>query len=117
MIATTTISAGSTIQIRDRIKYAKEGLRREIVMKDEQHHAILVCLTGGTCLCSHTSFEEGLIIVIEGEGIFILEGREIPLEPGVIIAMPAHAVHSVSATTNLALLKVIDCHDTWQEHH
>ena len=117
MIATTINPIGSTIQLRDRIKYAEEGLRREIVMKDEQHHAILVCLTGGTCLCTHTSFEEGLIIVIEGQGLFILEGKEIALEPGVIIALPAHALHAVSATTNLALLKIVDGQENWQEHH
>lgn len=116
MIATTTNPIGFTTQLRDRIEYAAEGVRRQIVVKDEQRQAILVCLTAGTVLSSHSSSHDGFIIVIEGQGVFTLEGQEITLEPGVFISMPANAVHSVNAIANLAFLKVVDRHDDCKEH-
>lgn len=117
MIATTTKSIGFSTQLRDRIEYAESGVRRQILAKDEKRQAILVCLKAGTHLSSHSSSHDGFITVIEGQGVFTLEGQEIALEPGVFIAMPANAVHSVNAIANLAFLKVVDRHDDCQGHH
>lgn len=116
MIASTTKPNGFTIQLRDLIQYGEEGVRRQIVTKDEKRQAILVCLTAGTHLSSHSSSHDGFIIAIDGQGVFTLEGEDIALEPGVFIAMPANVVHSVKAIDNLAFLKVVDRHDTCQEH-
>ncbi|NJR63353.1 MAG: cupin domain-containing protein [Cyanobacteria bacterium CRU_2_1] len=116
MVATTTKPNGFTTQLRNQIEYATEGVRRKLIAKDEQRQAVLVCLKAGTRLLRHASSYDGFITVIEGEGIFTLEGQDIALEPGMFIALPAHAVHSVRAIGNLAFLKVVDSHNGYQEH-
>ncbi|MBD2185664.1 cupin domain-containing protein [Planktothrix sp. FACHB-1355] len=116
MVTSTTKLVGFATQLRDLIEYGDSGVRRQIVTKDEKRQAILVCLKAGTVLNSHTSSHDGFITVIEGQGVFTLEGQEIALEPGVFVAMPANAVHSVNAIANLAFLKIVDRHDDCQEH-
>jgi quercetin dioxygenase-like cupin family protein len=44
------------------------------------------------------------VTVIEGRGILTLDGREVALEPGVFVYMPAHTPHSLQALENLAFL-------------
>lgn len=42
--------------------------------------------------------------VIEGQGVLTLEGKEIVLELGVFVFLPATASHAIKAVTNLAFL-------------
>ncbi|MEO8892851.1 MAG: cupin domain-containing protein [Coleofasciculaceae cyanobacterium] len=42
--------------------------------------------------------------MIEGRGILTLEGREITLQPGVFVYMPAKTPHALHALENLAFL-------------
>ena len=42
--------------------------------------------------------------VIEGRGVLTLEGREITLQPGVFVYIPANIPHALRALENLAFL-------------
>lgn len=116
MVTTPIKPIGFTTQLRDQIEYPAAGARRKVIVKDEKRQAVLICLAAGTELKSHKAGHDGLITVIEGQGIFTLEGQAIKLEPGVLIDMAANAVHAVKATTDLAFLKVVESHDDCQHH-
>jgi quercetin dioxygenase-like cupin family protein len=52
----------------------------------------------------HTSGRNATVNVIEGQGVLTLEGKEIVLELGVFVFVPANARHAFKAVTNLAFL-------------
>ncbi|MGC8712298.1 MAG: hypothetical protein ACP5RH_07885 [Leptodesmis sp.] len=59
---------------------------------------------------SHSPFRSS-ITVIQGRGVFRLARQEVVLEPGVFIELPANTLHSLSATDDLAMLKVVGSHE------
>ena len=58
----------------------------------------------GTEISEHTSTKEGTVYVIEGEGIFNLEGKDIDMKPGIFIFMKSNAVHSLKAKENTSFI-------------
>ncbi|MEH1934410.1 MAG: cupin domain-containing protein [Nostoc sp.] len=44
------------------------------------------------------------VTVIEGRGVLTLQGREITLQPGVFVYLPANTPHALHALENLAFL-------------
>ena len=58
----------------------------------------------GAELGKHTSTKEGFIYVVEGKGIFNLEGKKIKMLPGVFIHMNNNAVHSLKAEKNTSFI-------------
>jgi nitric oxide dioxygenase len=57
-----------------------------------------------TEISNHTSTKDAIIYVIEGEGQFNLQGKEIEMLPGVIINVVSNTIHAVKANKNLAFL-------------
>lgn len=45
--------------------------------------------------------------VVDGEGLFLLEGRELPMRAGDLLVAPAGVPHGVRATTGRLLLLVV----------
>ncbi len=100
-----------TTQLHDQIEYSSKGIQRKILVKDEKRQALLVCLIAGTQIPEHTGSHDGFFTVIEGRGIFTLDGQEVSLEPGVFINLPANTPHAISASENLTMLKVVESHE------
>lgn len=103
-MTTHTQSAPLTVQLHDQANYTKSGVSRTSLVKDEQGQFSLVCLSAGTHIAEHTAPRNVTVTVIEGRGILTLDGREVTLEPGVFVYMPAHTPHSLQASENLAFL-------------
>ncbi len=57
-----------------------------------------------TEISDHTSTKQGFVYVIEGNGIFTLEGKEIAMLPGVFIYMEENSVHSLKAKENTSFI-------------
>ncbi|EDX75533.1 Cupin domain protein [Coleofasciculus chthonoplastes PCC 7420] len=93
-----------SLQLRDRIEYPEGGVVSKVIHKDDQCDHTLFCLAADTSISEHTSPRNATINVIEGKGLFTLEGKEIQLEPGVFISMEANAPHALKAEQNLAFL-------------
>lgn len=89
--------------LKKEIEYPKKG----ILSKDIFEDATLFCMSSGSEISSHTSTKKGHVYVIEGKGIFNLEGNEIDMEEGVLIYMNADAVHSLKALDNLSFLLIL----------
>jgi len=97
-------SKATAIRLADTIEYPKTGVRRRILLEDANCQYALMSLAAGTEIAEHTSPRNAVVNVIEGQGILNLEGKEIVLESGVFVFMPAATPHALKATANLAFL-------------
>ena len=86
------------------MEFPKEGIFSTVLAKTESSNHTLMCLAKGADISEHTSTREGSVTVLKGKGTFVLNGKEIKLEPGVFIFMPKNAPHSLSADEDLAFL-------------
>ena len=90
--------------INELIEYPKEGVLSKELIKTKKVNISLFCMTKGTDISEHTSTKEVFIYVLEGDGIFNLEGRDIIMIKGVIIFMKENAVHSLRANKNTSFI-------------
>jgi len=58
----------------DLISYSKGGILSKVLVKSEKVNVTLFSMARGTELSEHTSTKDALIYVIEGKGVFTLEG-------------------------------------------
>ena len=93
--------------IKQMIEYPQEGVLSKEVFKNEKLDVTLFCMASGTNISEHTSTKQGLVHVLEGKGIFNLEGNPIQMSEGVFIYMKENAVHSLSAEENTSFLLVL----------
>ena len=100
----TVTGLSSIIQLQEQIEYPHAGVLSKVLVKDKNCQYTLFCLAAGTDISEHSSARNATVNVIEGRGILNLEGKDINLEPGVFIFMPAHALHALKAEENLAFL-------------
>ena len=90
--------------IKELIEYPREGILSKSVSSEGGADVTLFCMAKGAEMSEHTSTKQGLVYVIEGKGVFNLEGEEIAMEPGIFIQMDQNAVHSLKADENTAFL-------------
>ncbi|MFH1474219.1 MAG: cupin domain-containing protein [Candidatus Aenigmatarchaeota archaeon] len=90
--------------IKELIDYSKEGILSKQLIKNDDIDVTLFCMAGGTEISEHTTTKEGFVYVIEGDGIFNLEGGDIAMMPGVFIPMKRNAIHSLKANKNTSFI-------------
>ena len=91
-------------RLQEHIEYPKAGVLSKALLQDKTCQYTLFCLAADTEISEHTSTRNAVVQGIEGTGILTLEGKDISLEPGVFIIMPAHAPHALKAISNLSFL-------------
>lgn len=89
--------------LNDLISYSAGGIFSKVLSK-KPFNLTLFCMAKGTEMSEHTSTKEGFVFVIEGNGIFFLEGKKIPMKPGAIIFLNKNAKHSLEAKENTSFL-------------
>jgi quercetin dioxygenase-like cupin family protein len=104
MTATVLSPETPVVQILEHLEYPESGVLSKILFKDSAASNTLFCLASGTEISEHTATRNAIVQVLAGSGILTLNGKEIPLEPGVLVFMPAHAPHALQAAANLAFL-------------
>lgn len=90
--------------IKDVIEYPEEGILSKHLIKKEKSDTTLFCMAKGTEISEHTSTKEGFVYVIEGKGMFKLEGESITMLPGVFIHLKKNALHSLKAEENTSFI-------------
>lgn len=93
-----------TKNLFEAMEFPREGVFSKVLAKGEMSNHTLMCLAAGTDISEHTSTREASVTVLKGKGTFVLDGKDIPMEPGIFIFMPKNAPHSLSASENLAIL-------------
>lgn len=103
---TATIMSLNTTAIHwaDVIEYPKTGVKSKIVLEDGNCRYMLMSLAVGMHIAEHASPRNATVNVIEGQGVLTFEGKEIVLESGVFVFLPANARHAVKAEENLTFL-------------
>ena len=86
------------------IEYPKEGVLSKEIFKNEKIDITLFCMAKKTEISEHTSTKQGIIQVLEGKGIFNLEGKDIEMKPGIFIFMKENAIHSLNAEENTSFV-------------
>ncbi|MDD5730977.1 MAG: cupin domain-containing protein [Candidatus Omnitrophica bacterium] len=86
------------------MEFPKEGIFSKVLVRSDVSNYTLMCLAKGSDISEHTSTREAAVTVLKGEGVFILNGKKIKMKPGVFIFMPKNSPHSLSASSNLAIL-------------
>ncbi len=105
----TTPTNSLVTNLIEQVDYPETGVRNKPLHKDEQTQHSLMCLAAGTTIAEHTSPRNVTLAIVAGQGTLTLEGREIDLQPGVFIWMPANAPHALQTTNStLAFL-----HSKW----
>jgi quercetin dioxygenase-like cupin family protein len=97
-------SKTASILWADVIAYPQTGINSKILLEDANCRYTLMMLGVGMHIAEHTNPRNATVNVIEGQGILTLAGKELVLEAGVFIFIPATAHHAIKATTSLAFL-------------
>ncbi len=95
----------------DVIEYPQTRVKSKILLEDANCRYMLMMLGVGMHIAEHTNPRNATVNVIEGQGILTLAERELVLEAGVFIFIPANARHALKATTNLAFLLTLSEQD------
>jgi len=90
--------------IKQMIEYPQEGVLSKEIIKDKRLNITLFCMAKNTEISEHTSTKPGTVYVIEGNGIFNLEGKDIAMQEGVLIHMKENAIHKLKAIENTSFL-------------
>ncbi len=93
--------------IKKLIEYPKKGIISKTILEDKNINISLFCMAKNTNISEHTSIKQGFVYVIEGRGIFNLEGKDIKMLPGVIIFMKKNAIHSLKTEQNTSFMLVL----------
>ena len=91
-------------KINELIEYPKKGVLSKDITRNNKLNITLFCMAKGTDISEHTSTKQGFVYVIEGNGIFNLEGKDIAMLPGTFIYMKENAVHSLKANENTCFI-------------
>ncbi|MBT7902297.1 cupin domain-containing protein [Candidatus Woesearchaeota archaeon] len=94
--------------VKEMIDYSKGGIISKVVEKNDIGDVTLFNMSKETEIGEHTSTKAGYVYVVEGAGIFTLEGEEIHMKPGVLIFMKANAKHSLSAKENTTFILILN---------
>jgi quercetin dioxygenase-like cupin family protein len=97
-------SKTAAIHWADVIEYPQTGVKSKILLEDANCRYTLMMLGVGMHIAEHTNPRNATVNVIEGQGVLTLEGKELVLEAGVFILIPATAHHAIAVETNLAFL-------------
>ncbi len=92
------------LNIKQLISYSQKGIVSKEMIKTEQLDVTLFCMAKRTEMSEHTSTRMGTVYVVEGKGVFELEGKKIEMLPGIFIFMKKNAAHSLKAKENTAFI-------------
>ncbi len=94
-------------KINKLIEYPKKGILSKDIVKNKKLTITLFCMAKETEISEHTSTKQGFVYVIEGDGLFNLEGKEIAMAAEVFIYMKENATHSLKANENTSFILVL----------
>ena len=90
--------------VRELISYSSGGVFSKVLDKNSTGDVTLFCMAAGTDMSEHTASRDGFIYVVEGDGIFNLEGTDIPMKEGVMFSMKKDAKHSLKANADTTFI-------------
>lgn len=102
-------------KILEMIEYPKQGVLSKEIFKNGKMDCTLFYMASGTEISKHTSTKQGIVYVIEGKGIFNLQGKDIEMKEDIFIHMEENAVHSLKAEENTSFFADPDMKNSVEE--
>ena len=93
--------------IKEMIEYPTSGILSKDILKNKEFDSTLFMMAKDAKLSEHTSTREGIVHILEGSGLFILEGKEIDMIPGIFIHMKKNAIHALKAAKNTTFVLIL----------
>ena len=94
--------------ILDLVEYSQGGIVSKEIYKTDKNNVTLMCMSAGSEMSEHTSTREGIIYVLEGEGVFTLTDKDISMKAGASILMQENAIHSLKAIKNTSFILILN---------
>jgi len=94
-------------KLKELIEYPEKGILSKVIEKNDKLNVTLFSMAKGTDISEHTSTKQGFVYVIEGDGVFNLEGKDIAMSAGVFIYMKENAAHSLRANESTSFMLVL----------
>jgi quercetin dioxygenase-like cupin family protein len=94
----------TAIHWKEVIEYAPTGFKSKVLFEDKNCLYTLMSLSSGKAIAEHSNPRNATVNVIEGQGLFTLAGKEIGMETGVFIFIPANTPHAIQSSTELTFL-------------
>lgn len=89
------------------VDYSKSGILSKVIKTSDKINITLFCMAKNTNISEHITTKEGMVYVLEGEGVFNLEGKDILMKQGVLIFLNKNAKHSLDASKDTSFLLVL----------
>ncbi len=104
----TSMEHPSPIRPRDFAVYAPNKMGKSTIFRSERVMVGLNAFESGQehALHAHEDMDK-IYQVIEGRGLFLLEGDDVPMQAGVLLVAPAGAPHGIRNTGTERLLVLV----------
>lgn len=92
------------VNLNERFQYAEKGIVSKTLFDSEKMKIVLFCFEEGQSLSEHQAPFNAQIVVLEGEGEFILGGEKFKGEKGSLFVMPEGLLHAIKATKRVSFI-------------
>ena len=83
-------------------------ISKEVIFERDGVKAVRLKIAAGHGVPAHSASVDVFAAVIRGRGTFVVAGKPIALQPGVVVDMRPNVLHSLDATEDLELV-VLHC--------
>jgi len=90
--------------LNELIEFPKQGILSKTIHESESGEADLFMLPKGGKISGHTSSRDASVMILQGEGEFMLGEDWHPVKAGDWFFMEAGLVHAINATEDLAFM-------------
>jgi quercetin dioxygenase-like cupin family protein len=92
------------VNLKDYIEYSTGSVVSRTLKENRAGTITLFAFDAGQGLSEHSAPFDAVVLVIDGEGRFIIGGEEHDLKAGQLIIMPANIPHAVRAMQKFKML-------------
>lgn len=101
------IEPRTVLSLSDQVEYLDGQVVSKTLAQDSYHSLTLFAFDKGEEISTHDSEGDAMVLVLDGEGQFTIDGEIFVLENGNSIIMPAKVPHSVFAKERFKMLLIV----------
>ena len=98
---------GQIINLASDVAYAKDSVISKTVLDKKAGTLTLFSFDKGQGLSEHTAPYDATVIVTDGVGTLVIDGKPLSVKAGEMVIMPANIPHSVRADESFKMLLVM----------
>lgn len=95
------------VLLKDIINIRENQIISKVLTDSEHIHMTVLAFDAGEGVSSHAAPGDALVVVLEGEAIITIDGRENHVGAGDSVVMPAGISHAVKALTKYKMLLTV----------